>query len=180
MGGGGPPTKTKLFSIGHPQKQNYFPLATHKNKTIFRWPMAKTKLFPIGPWLSYDHENPLAGGSGRASAPPGRPKVTAPGGNLGVALRSKLPTTVRPKNKTIFHWPPTKQNHWSMAKTKLFPIGQWLFYDPPGRPFKNKTTFRWPLAKTKLFSVGPWQTQNYFPIQFLFFFFTSFTSLDQD
>ena len=38
----------------------------------------------------YDHEKPLAGGSGGASAPPGRPKVTAPGGNMGVALRSKI------------------------------------------------------------------------------------------
>ena len=51
--------------------------------------MAKAKLFSTGPWLFYDHEKPLAGGSGGALAPPGRPKVTAPGGNLGVALRPK-------------------------------------------------------------------------------------------
>ena len=78
-----PHTKTELFPIGHTQKQNYFPLATHKNKTIFRWLIAKTKLFSIGPWLFYDHEKPLAGGSGGGSgsgSPPGETKSYRPGG----------------------------------------------------------------------------------------------------
>ena len=35
-----PLAKTKLFSVGHSQKQNYFPLAHGKKKTILRWPMA--------------------------------------------------------------------------------------------------------------------------------------------
>ena len=29
-------------------KQNYCPLATHKDQTVFRWPLAKTKLLSIG------------------------------------------------------------------------------------------------------------------------------------
>ena len=44
-----------VLSIGRPQKQNDFPLATHKNKTIFHWPMAKTKLFSIGPWQKQNY-----------------------------------------------------------------------------------------------------------------------------
>ena len=34
-----PPAKTKRFSVGHWQKQSYFPLAHGKNRTIFHWPM---------------------------------------------------------------------------------------------------------------------------------------------
>ena len=103
-----------------------------------------------------------------ASAPPGRPKGTAPGGNLGVALRSKHCPSAVPvkqnyfplathKNKTIYRWP--------MAKRQLFSIGheqkQNYFQLANG---KNKTIFHWPMAKTKLFSVGPWQKRKLFSI----------------
>ena len=77
-----PMAKAQLVLAGPWQKQNYFSLAngffydhqtanwrpkadsaTHKNKTIFHWPMAKTKLIPIGPWLFLAIKQPLAGGS---------------------------------------------------------------------------------------------------------------------
>ena len=55
------------------KSKTIFSLATHEDKATSRWPMAKPKLFSIGPWLFYDHESPLAGGSGGALAPLGRP-----------------------------------------------------------------------------------------------------------
>ena len=51
-GGAGP---APVAATGHSQKQNYVLLATHKNKTIFHWPLAKTKPFSIGPWQKQNY-----------------------------------------------------------------------------------------------------------------------------
>ena len=71
-GGASPRAETKLFSVGRPQKQNYFPLAHGNKKTIFRWPPTKTKLFsvshrqkqnyfPLAHGFSMTIKSPLAG-----------------------------------------------------------------------------------------------------------------------
>ena len=99
---GGSLTKTKLFSVGHSQTQDYFPLATSKNGTIFRWPMAKTELYSVGPWLFNNHQTAVSWGVRGGGAP----------------LTNHFPLAAH-KNRTIFHWP--------LAKTKLFSVGPWLF-----------------------------------------------------